>query len=63
MVPIAALGRLVGVKAEKYEAIIKLAELIFGEELLKNARTLENLGIDGMTPEELLKYVETGERN
>lgn len=43
--------------------IIKLAELIFGEELLKNARTLENLGIDGMTPEELLKYVETGERN
>ncbi len=63
MVPIAALGRLVGVKAEKYEAIIKLAELIFGEELLKNARTLENLGIADMTPEELLKFVETGERN
>jgi len=58
LVPMMELGKLVGVPVEKMESIITFSETLIGSEVMKNARTLKTLGLDGLTLEEIKETVE-----
>ncbi len=60
LVPMSALGRLAGVSTPLMDAVIAIASRMADRDFRATGRTLENLGLDGMTPEELLTYVEEG---
>ncbi|MCR4440770.1 MAG: NAD/NADP octopine/nopaline dehydrogenase family protein [Peptococcaceae bacterium] len=53
LVPLAELGRLAGVDTPVMDCVIRLAELMHGTPYRKLGRTLEKMGIRGMTVEEL----------
>lgn len=56
LVAISALGKVAGVPTPCMDGIVSIGRAIFGDEL-DEGRTAENLGIAGMTKEELLKYI------
>ncbi len=62
LVPEASLGQALGVPVERMEAIINIGSLLLGKDFVKTGRTLENLGFAGMNADQLVTYVETGER-
>jgi opine dehydrogenase len=62
LVPEASLGKMLGVSVKRMDAIIQLGELLLNEDFTGSGRTLENLGLAGMSAEALVKFVETGER-
>lgn len=62
LVPAVSLGNMLGVSVERMETIVKLGELLLKEDFTASGRTLENLGLAGMSAEEIVKFVETGER-
>lgn len=62
LVPIAAIGRQYGVECPAINAMIKLANIAHGTDYWHKGRTLERLGIQGMSVTELHRFVETGER-
>lgn len=63
LVPFVALGKLLQLPTARMEVIIEMAQLVLDRDLMTHARTLENLGIDDMTAEEFLQYVQTGQRS
>lgn len=60
LVPMVSLGRALAVDVGRMETIIKLGEYILGEDLMTTGRTLEQLGLAGMTVPEILHFLETG---
>ncbi len=62
LVPIAALGQRYGVSVRGIDAIINLACIIHNTDYWRKGRTLDKLGIQDLSIEELTHYVETGER-
>lgn len=54
------LSKLVNRPVEKMEMIIRLAKLMLGEDFRTNARSLQNLGLQGMTTDEILRFAELG---
>jgi len=60
LVPMVYLGQLAGVEVVRMETVIKLGEFLTGRDLTTSGRTLENLGLAGMTLEKIQEYVETG---
>ncbi len=56
LVPLCALGELTGVPTPCMSAICTIGRAILGDEL-DEGRTLRNLGLEGMTVEQFLKYV------
>ena len=62
LVPIASLAQRYGVSVRGIESIIRLACFIHGTDYWRNGRTLDKLGIQGLSVTELTKYV-TGEAN
>lgn len=60
LVPLVEIGKSLKVPVERMETIIKLAEFILGKDLAARGRTLDKIGISGMTADEMLLYVETG---
>ncbi|MFD1928556.1 NAD/NADP octopine/nopaline dehydrogenase family protein [Sporosarcina siberiensis] len=62
LVPFVALGKLLDLPTERMEVIISMGQLVLERDLMKDARTLENLGIENMTPKEFINYVKTGEQ-
>jgi len=62
LVPMAGLGKLLGVEVGRMETVVKLGEFLTGRDLTTSGRTLENLGLTGMTVREIREYVETGVR-
>ncbi len=56
LVPLCALGELTGVPTPCMSAVCTIGRAILGDEL-DEGRTLRNLGIEGMTVEQILKYV------
>jgi len=62
LVPMAALGKLAGVDVVRMDTVIKLGEFLTGRDLTTSGRGLENLGLAGMTVQEIRKYLETGAR-
>lgn len=63
LVPIALIGRQYGVDTSAINAIVKLANIVHSTDYWRRGRTLERLGIKGMSVSELHHYVETGERD
>ncbi len=57
--PIASLGKKVGVKTDRMDAIINMCKLMLDGEFIEG-RSVESLGIDKLTKEELLEYVNNG---
>lgn len=62
LVPIVEIGRQYGVDAPTMRAMIHLANIVHGTDYWNKGRTVERLGIKGMSVQELHRYVDTGER-
>jgi opine dehydrogenase len=62
LVPMVGLGKLLGVGVGRMETVVKLGEFLTGRDLTTTGRTLENLGLTGMTAGEIQDYLETGVR-
>ncbi len=62
LVPIALIGQQYGVDTTCIRSIITLANIVHGTDYWRTGRTLERLGIKGISVSELHRYVETGER-
>ena len=62
LVPIALIGHQYGVDTDTIHSIVKLANVVHATDYWRKGRTLERLGIKGMSVSELHHYVETGER-
>lgn len=54
LVPLASLGKQLGIRVRGMESIIRLASIIRNKDYWEIGRTVENLGISRLTPEELL---------
>lgn len=63
LVPMAFLGKLAGVGVDRMETVIKLGEFLTGQDLTSTGRTLENLGLAGMTTADIQVFLNTGVRN
>ncbi len=62
LVPIAALGQHYGVSVRAIDSIIRLACIIHQTDYCRRGRTLDKLGIDHLSVNELQAYVERGTR-
>jgi len=60
LVTLMSIGKMLGVPVERMELLIKLAEFILKEDLTKTGRTIEKIGLAGMSSEQIMKYVRTG---
>jgi len=60
LVPIASAGRAFGLKTQAIEALILLAGLIMDTNYWTRGRTLETLGLAGLSPGEIRRIAETG---
>jgi len=60
LVPIAAIGELVGVPTPIIQATIAMASHLCGRNFWREGRNAENLGITDLSPTELLMYVWEG---
>ena len=61
LTPIAALGRLAGVATPAIDALITIASLAVGIDYARDGLTLEQMGIAGKSPAELMRFVEQGD--
>jgi opine dehydrogenase len=62
LIPMIELGKMRGVDVSRMETIAKLAEFLLRDDFHATGRTLENLGLNNMEPDELDHFVQTGER-
>jgi len=60
LVPMSCFGRRLGVETRIIDSIINIAGAVIGRDFWKEGRTLENLGIDKLSVEDLLEFVEEG---
>jgi len=63
LVPMVCLGRMLGIDVERMETIVKLGELLTNRNLTTAGRSLENLGLAGMSVDQIQTYLATGEYN
>ncbi len=62
LVPMVSLGRLLGVDVSRMETIVQLAQYVLGEDLTTGGRTVESLGLDGLSVAQIRNFLETGSR-
>jgi opine dehydrogenase len=62
IIPITELGRQYGVETTTMHTMIHLANTVNGRDYWREGRTLDRMGIRGMSVSELHRYVDTGER-
>lgn len=62
LVPIAYIGHQYGVDTTSIHAIVNLANIVHSTDFWRTGRTLERLGIKGISVSELSRYMETGKR-
>jgi opine dehydrogenase len=60
LVPIAALGERYGVSVRAMDSIIRLAHIVHHTDYWRRGRTLDKLGIEGLSVTELNRYVNEG---
>ncbi len=60
LVPLTEFGKLAGVPTPTMDAIITLASTLHGKDYRSEGRTLERMGINGLSIEQLRKYVQEG---
>jgi opine dehydrogenase len=58
----AALGELVGVKTPVIDALITLASAAVGVDLRATGLNLDRMGLAGLAPADLQKFILTGQR-
>lgn len=63
LVPIASFGNKYGVSVNGINSIINLACYVHGTDYRRKGRTVEKLGIKDLSVGELVRYVETGEKD
>ena len=61
IMPIISIAQRVKVETPVLKSIFNLCKAAFGKNWTNEARTLENLGLEGINSDELMKYVRTGE--
>jgi opine dehydrogenase len=61
LVPMAELGHAFGVATPAIDTMVRLASIIHGVNYRARGRTLERLGLAGMTLDEVRRYVESGD--
>ena len=57
LTPISELGRLVKVKTPVIDMIIEIASIMHETDYRSSGRTLGRMGIEGLTPEEIIQYI------
>ena len=62
LVPMAELGRLAGVATPAMDALIHLAGLALGIDYARDGLTLRRLGLAGLSPADLVRFVAAQER-
>ena len=62
LVPISTLGQAAGVPTPNIDAVIQLTSSIYGRDFRAEGRNAKNLGLEGMTKDQVAHYFETGER-
>ncbi len=60
LVPISELGKLTNVPTPAIDSVVSIGSIISEMDFWKTGRTLKRLGLDGMTKEQLVKYMNTG---
>ena len=60
LVPIAALGAAAGVATPNIDAVITLACSIYGKDFRAEGRSLQNLGLEGMGKDAIIRFFQTG---
>jgi len=60
LIPMASLAKLLGVDAGRIETIIALGRYVLDDDLAQHARTVETLGLAGMTAAQIQQYLLTG---
>ncbi|MBN1262481.1 MAG: NAD/NADP octopine/nopaline dehydrogenase family protein [Anaerolineae bacterium] len=63
LVPITELGKQYGVETPTMCTLIHLANIVHAIDYRTKGRTLKRLGIQGLTVQELRRYIDTGERS
>jgi opine dehydrogenase len=63
LVPMASLGERFGVSVRGMDAIIRLACIVHRTDYWRRGRTVEKLGIAGLSVSELTRYVNEGFRD
>ncbi len=58
LVPLASIGRMLGVRVRGMESLIRLACIIRKKDYWESGRTVERLGIDHLSPDELRMVAE-----
>lgn len=62
LVPISELGRAAGVPTPNIDAVIQLTSSIYEHDFRAEGRCAKNLGIEGLSKEQIIHYLETGEK-
>jgi len=62
LVPISELGRAAGVPTPNIDAVIQLTSTVYARDFRAEGRCAKNLGLEGMTKDQVAHYFETGER-
>jgi len=60
--PIIELGRLLKVPTPTFRMIVDVANLVCGTDYMKEGLNLRKLGLAGLTPKRLLRYIKTGRK-
>ncbi len=61
LVPIVSLAKQLGAPHEMMETVCKMGSYVLNADLISGGRTMEKLGFDGLTVDEIVAYAETGE--
>jgi len=61
LVPISSFGKYFGVPTPTIDATIHLVSVMMGEDYFSKGRTVRSLGLEGMTVDEIIRYIEVGE--
>lgn len=62
LVPISELGRVASVPTPNIDAVIQLTSTIYGKDFRAEGRCSKNMGIEGMTKQQVAHFFETGEK-
>ena len=60
LIPMSALGRAAGVPTPAIDALVAVAKIMTGQSFAAEARTLERLGLSGMSVDQIRKVAHTG---
>jgi len=61
LVPLSCFGDLMGIETTAIDSLINLACTMIDIDFWSEGRTLESLGLGGMSPQEIIQYVEEGD--